>query len=65
MPATACGAHYIRCISEVLDVITLDGEDMPAYIIAEVDVTDPAGFEEYRAPKALRIKTTRSRLIPV
>ena len=21
---------------------------MPAYIIAEVDVTDPAGFEEYR-----------------
>jgi uncharacterized protein (DUF1330 family) len=21
---------------------------MPAYLIAEVDVTDPAGFEEYR-----------------
>jgi uncharacterized protein (DUF1330 family) len=21
---------------------------MPAYVIAEVDVTDPAGFEEYR-----------------
>jgi uncharacterized protein (DUF1330 family) len=92
---------------------------MPAYIIAEVDVTDPAGFEdyrklvpptiqkyggryvvrggatktlegswepkrlvvlefpsveqaqrwydceEYRAPKALRIKTTRSRLVLV
>ena len=36
---------------------------MPAYIIAEVDVTELAGFEEYCAPRALRIKTTRSRLI--
>ena len=27
---------------------------MPAYVIADVEVTDPAGFEEYRA----RVSTT-------
>lgn len=38
---------------------------MPAYVIVDVTVTDPAAMEEYRKPKALRLRAGRANLVMV